>query len=264
MKKKIDKKQSREIKQKIWEMLQAGSSQAAAARATGTTRQYVHVLAKDFETRGYERVEASLGRPFDEPVTPEENRIIFETLLNKTPREAGIDADAWTRSPLQEWFKKEFGRHLSRNQVRRFCTENDIDIEPEPTGYPWIDEHFDDTPSGVPTRTYQAKKDPHPTGQRTVRKTVAKPRSKVPGTSRPTFPKKTSETPDQPRRRTGRPRKGEGEMDLEAIQRSVEETQKKLTKQQIDALYGKKSGKHSKGKRTPFTPSRKKKKKKKK
>ena len=214
--------QSREIKKRIIEILKAGQSQAKAAEATGTTRQYVSYIAATYRKKGDAIFEARRGRRKDRPLTEAHLKSLHKTITGTKPTDVGMTGDAWTETLVQNWFRKAFDRTITRHQIRRFCMTNNLRLKRERplneySAYLAAEEEID---SGSLQKEVREEADFGPFIQ------------------------------------------SDGTLDLEGMQASVAVTQAMLAKKGIKPvaeLPGVRTGKHSKQRRAPFTPKKKRK-----
>lgn len=214
--------QAREIKKRIIEILKKGQTQAKAAEATGTTRQYVSYIAAAHRQKGDAIFDARPGRRKDRPLTEAHIRSLYKTITETKPSDAGMEGDAWTETLVKEWFRKTFERTITRHQIRRFCMTNNLRLKRERSTdefSAYFDEAEDDNPENV-------QEEPHE------------------GADIEPFINR------------------DGSLDLEGMRASLAITQAKLAKRGIKPLInlpGVRTGKHSKQRSTPFTPKKKRK-----
>ncbi|MCC5807630.1 MAG: helix-turn-helix domain-containing protein [Opitutales bacterium] len=229
---------SRELKKRIIEILDKGHTQVEAAEATGTTRQYVSYIARAYRERGDAIFEDRRGRKKDRPLTEEQIRGLYDTITGKQPREVGIDTDSWSETYVQNWFRAEYKRTITRHQIRRFCMAHNIRLTPEYGGDIWLD--YPEPAKKNPETEDEAKPADAPQAP------PPKPLALDAGDDFETFVN------------------DDGELDIAAMRENVVKTQAELAKKggkPILDVPGLRYGKHRKQRNAPFTPKKKKKKK---
>lgn len=234
---------SRELKKRIIEILDKGHTQVEAAEATGTTRQYVSYIARAYRERGDDIFKDRRGRQKDRPLTEEQIRGLHATITGKKPRDVGVDADSWSETHVQKWFRAEYKRTITRHQIRRFCMAHDIRLTPEYGDDIWLD---------YP----KPGKEDAQTGPEDTKKAGART------TDTPPTPKPVSVDADDDFDTFVTK---DGELDISALRENVVKTQADLAKKggkPILDVPGLRFGKHRKQRNAPFTQKKKRKKRK--
>ena len=176
-------------KRRVVALLQEGQTHLAIAREVGTSRQYVSYVAKTYEEKGEAIFSTRRGRTRDVPLQASEKEELQIVLTQKTPKEVGLDSDLWDYEEIQGWFRNTYQRMISRNQIRRFCTEKQIPLRSpvNPSSRSTKDDPESRAPSSTPApRATEEEEDLE--DWEAIRRSVAETQARLARTSSETQP----------------------------------------------------------------------------